>query len=286
MASKSTIVRTIQTLAPMASVLAPPLAGRWLATLFCTPQKRPIPPRELEWLEGSTFSLVTYDEKISLPVWSWGTGPTVMLVHGWSGRGAQLAVMAEPLVKAGFRVVTFDLPAHGQAGGKLAALPMFARAVRLVSEQTGPVHGVISHSLGTAGVTMAMFEGLLIERALYLAPPENLPLYLQQAGAYLGFRPGIATHAQKHLEKLYGIPFDQMRAPVYGPQMTANLLVVHDDTDKEVDLSEGHQLVRHWPGSRLIVTHGHGHHRLVRRPETVELAVEFMAGALKKQRAV
>jgi hypothetical protein len=27
----------------------------------------------------------------------------------------------------------------------------------------------------------------------------------------------------------------------------------------------------------LIVTHGHGHHRLVRRPETVDLAVEFMA---------
>ncbi len=286
MANKSTIVRTIKTLAPVASVLAPPLAGRWLANLFCTPQKRPILPREQEWLEGSTFSLVTYDEKISLPVWTWGSGPVVMLVHGWSGRGAQLAVMAAPLVKAGFKVVAFDLPGHGEAGGKLAALPMFARAVRLVAGQTGPVHGVISHSLGTAGVSLAMTQGLQINRALYVAPPENLPLYLQRAGQFLGFRPRAADHAQRYLEKLYGMAFAQMRAPVYGPRMTADLLIIHDDTDREVDLSEGHQLVRHWPGAQLIVTHGHGHHRLVRRPETVDLAVDFMAGEMKKRQAV
>jgi pimeloyl-ACP methyl ester carboxylesterase len=286
MSSKSTIVRTIRTLAPATSVLAPPLAGRWLANLFCTPVQRPPHPREQKWLEGATRSQVTYDQNITLPVWTWGSGPTVLLVHGWSGRGSQLAVMAAPLVQAGFKVVTFDLPAHGEAGGKLAALPIFARAIGLVAAESGPVHGVISHSLGTAGVSLAMVDGLQMDRAVYLAPPENLPLYLQRAGAYLGFRPGIADHAQRHLEKLYGIPFDQMRAPVYGPRMTAQLLIIHDDTDQEVDLSEGHQLVRHWPGAQLIVTHGHGHHRLVRRPETVDQAVGFMAGALKKQRAI
>jgi len=33
----------------------------------------------------------------------WGKGPTVMLVHGWSGRGAQLGELVEPLVAAGDR---------------------------------------------------------------------------------------------------------------------------------------------------------------------------------------
>ena len=40
------------------------------------------------------------------------------------------------------------------------------------------------------------------------------------------------------------------------------------------------------PRSLLMITHGHGHHRLVRRPETVDLAVRFSAGAMKKQQAI
>ncbi|MFP2912939.1 hypothetical protein ACLESD_49620, partial [Pyxidicoccus sp. 3LFB2] len=38
-------------------------------------------------------------------VWSWGEGPRVLLVHGWSGYGGQLTAFVAPLVEAGFSVV-------------------------------------------------------------------------------------------------------------------------------------------------------------------------------------
>ena len=44
-------------------------------------------------------------------MYSWGSGPTVLLVHGWEGRGSQLSAFAPALVKAGFRVVAVDMPA-------------------------------------------------------------------------------------------------------------------------------------------------------------------------------
>src|SRR5687767_3554179 len=43
-----------------------------------------------------------------LHVWRFGVGPAILLVHGWGGSGAQLARFVEPLLEAGFSVLTFD----------------------------------------------------------------------------------------------------------------------------------------------------------------------------------
>jgi hypothetical protein len=48
---------------------------------------------------------VRFDHARRLPVYSWGSGPTILLAHGWSGRGSQLGAFVEPLVEQGFRLV-------------------------------------------------------------------------------------------------------------------------------------------------------------------------------------
>ena len=65
----------------------------------------------------------------ALAVESWGAGPTVLLVHGWNGRGAQLGAFAPALVKSGYRVVTFDTPAHGRSPGRATNLPEISEAI-------------------------------------------------------------------------------------------------------------------------------------------------------------
>jgi len=37
-------------------------------------------------------------------------GPTVLLLHGWSGAAAQWSRFIDPLVRAGFNAVALDLP--------------------------------------------------------------------------------------------------------------------------------------------------------------------------------
>ncbi len=90
---------------------------------------------------------------------SWGSGPTVVLVHGWGSRASRLGALAVALVEAGFRVVAFDAPAHGESTGRFASLPEFARALVDVAEAAGPIHGLVGHSLGGAAVAMAMRQG-------------------------------------------------------------------------------------------------------------------------------
>ena len=276
MARQHPIITLIRRIAPVVSHLAPPLAARWLLRLFVTPHPRPRVSRELEWMEGAKRTTVRYDDKIDLPVWSWGEGPTVLLVHGWSGRGSQLACYAQPLVEAGFRVVTWDMPGHVEAGGRTSALPYFAQAIEKVAAQFGPVYGIVAHSLGAAATTYALSQGLRAERLVYLAPPEDLYRYLVFLGEYLKFAPDIAPKALALLERRYGTKLESVRGRSLAPARHEPLLILHDTEDPDVPLAEARDLAAHWLGAELIVSEGLGHGRIVRDELTLHRVREFL----------
>lgn len=80
-----------------------------------------------------------------------GKGPTLVFVHGWtcdaSSWDAQVAAFAQS-----YRVVTLDLPGHGQSGspkdGKFS-MDLFARAVEAVRAEAGADKIVlVGHSMG------------------------------------------------------------------------------------------------------------------------------------------
>lgn len=73
---------------------------------------------------------------------------TTLLIHGWGAEASFLAGFAEPLRRAGLRVVLFDLPAHGLSGGQYTNLAGCAWAAFRVATQFGPVGGIVGHSLG------------------------------------------------------------------------------------------------------------------------------------------
>ncbi|MCH8300953.1 MAG: alpha/beta hydrolase, partial [Candidatus Marinimicrobia bacterium] len=100
------------------SVLAPPIAVRIADKLFFTPMGLPRPASEMPYYESASHSTMEYDGK-KVAVYSWGEGEeTLILVHGWASRGTRLGHLAEPLNKKGYRVISFDMPAHGDSEGK------------------------------------------------------------------------------------------------------------------------------------------------------------------------
>jgi hypothetical protein len=101
--------------------LAPAVAGDLALRLFATPP-RPDPRRggaggagaeaaAAIWNEAAPFSVAVRGQPVR--AWRWGSGPAVLLVHGWGGRARQLAAFVSPLVHAGFSVVALDAPRAG-----------------------------------------------------------------------------------------------------------------------------------------------------------------------------
>jgi pimeloyl-ACP methyl ester carboxylesterase len=277
LATKSTIGRTFQTLAPWLSLGAPDVASWVLAKLFTTPLSRPALKQEQDLFVKAQRSVVRFDAKRTMPVYSWGQGPVVLLVHGWAGRGSQLRTYVAPLVEQGFRVVMYDAPAHGNADGRSSSLPEFALAVEKVAAHVGPVFAVIAHSMGTGATTLALSRGMYAERLVYLAPTEDLQMYLSRLAGTLGFSDSVAKQAQARLERRFGVPFAQARGAVLAPQLEQALLAFHDSGDREVPIHEGQRLVEHWPGARMVTTQGLGHNRIVHDPDVLAQAIAFLA---------
>ena len=65
----------------------------------------PMPLREQDAVLLEDAAQFSFGPQNSRPAWSFGTGPVVLLVHGYSGRGIQMAQLARTISRHGFRAV-------------------------------------------------------------------------------------------------------------------------------------------------------------------------------------
>lgn len=102
--------------------------------------------------------------------WVGGSGPSVVLVHGLGGVGANWDEMASALVSR-WRVLVLDLPGHGGSAPLPAAcgLASFADRVAYVAEREGMLPAAVAgHSLGGAVATRLALRRPEAVRALAL----------------------------------------------------------------------------------------------------------------------
>ncbi len=212
-----------------------------------------------------------------LGAWSWGaSGPAVLLVHGWEGRGAQLGAFAAPLVAKGFRVVAFDGPGHGASSGNRSSLIEMGAAVLDAARELGPFRGAVAHSFGAAATTLALRDGAPIGRLVYVAPPADLGEFLDRAASAMGLSAEVTGIMRRRIEKRFDFRWESIAHVRLARTMTAPLLLIHDSDDREIEIENGIRLASHWRGSRLEITSGLGHRRILRDGGVVSRAVAFL----------
>jgi pimeloyl-ACP methyl ester carboxylesterase len=253
---------------------APTLAARWGEHVFFTPPRSALSARGREFLDSGRRSTLEAEGK-TIAAWSWGNGPAVYLVHGWGGRGAQLAAFGPPLVRAGHTVVTFDAPGHGASPGGRSSLLEFARALHEVARVFGPAHGLIAHSLGGAAAALALEQGLRVERAVFIASPADPAEWTRRLAQHLGMSAEVLGLMQSQSERRLGFRWSDLDVPRLARRLSVPLLVIHDRDDAHVAHADGERIAAAWPEARLLTTSGLGHHRILRHHEVVEAAVAF-----------
>jgi pimeloyl-ACP methyl ester carboxylesterase len=218
---------------------------------------------------GSSGRIVTY---------SWGSGPVVLLVHGWGGHSGQMAAFAAPLVADGFRAVAVDLPAHGRSAGSLSSLVHFAEALHIVAYAFAPVHGVITHSLGGAGLVRALLSGFSPKRAVLISPQAQLSGYWRAFQRSLGMSDAGWAAMMANAERWLAVRFADLHPRIAAPKMTVPALILHGQTDRMSPVSEGREMAKLWPGARISEFTDTGHLAILRDPVAIRAARDFMAG--------
>ncbi len=263
---------------------APALAALWAERLFLTARRHERPFWETEALASAAASRVTYADGW-LPTWTWSPSagatfddpPTVLLVHGWEGRGSQLATFVPPLLERGLRVVTFDAPGHGDSSLPLASVIEHARALCAVAKTVGPVHAIIGHSVGGAAALLATRLGLEAARFALVAPPTTPVQFASMFAKALQLEPTVQQAMLARLEARYEIPFAEIDARLDVARLQAPLLVVHDREDPVVSFEHGRALVEIAPRGSLLETNGLGHRAILRAPHVVAAVTHFVS---------
>jgi pimeloyl-ACP methyl ester carboxylesterase len=286
---KSTIVRIRLALAARSVLVAfwvlercaPALGARWAERLWFTiPRAHPGRPGATGRDGGARFEVAVDGRPVVGRVW--GDGEPVYLLHGWGGSGGQLGALVAPLLRAGYRVVAFDAPSHGESapgpgGPRGSTLLEFAEALRVVVDRYGPARAVVAHSLGCSAVAAALRDGLAADRVVFLAPMADPGPYTHQFARRLGFGERVRARMVERIERRVGVPMSHFDLPAMARQMTPPpLLVVHDRDDREIGWSGGRDLSRAWPAARLLTTSGLGHRRILRDRQVVAQVVGFV----------
>ena len=285
LSSNSTNVRFMfQTLLKRAglgasALLAPGFAGLWAERLFLTPPKPRYPSSEFFDLIDARQSFLRHRGR-HIATWRWGSAdaPAVLLVHGWGGRATQMRRFVAHLAAAGYRVITYDQPAHGLSDGKLTGLPDFADVLLAVARHHGNVRAVISHSLGGPATAIALARGLAAERAVLISPPSDLVGHSRRFAHWLALPERVRRSMQAAIEERFGVRWSELEIARVAPLLRAEALVIHDRQDTQVPWKQGAALARHWPGARLMSTRGLGHGRILEDDAVARAAVDFIAG--------
>ena len=271
--------RLLRSALQLSAAFSTELAGRWVNRLWFRTYRYPQPGREREWLAGARQRTLTHRNR-PLAVYCWGEGPTVLLVHGWHGRGPQLGAFAAPLVAAGYQVVAFDAPAHGRTPGHATDLPEVSEALMIVADAFPPLHGVIAHSFGVACTLYAVARGLAPQRIVGISAPSDIDFLMDSFAARLAVPDAAMAVHRRLLEARFGTDLWQRFSPNdIARRLDVPALLVHDDEDHDVPVHQGATLARAWRHAEFVQTHGLGHRRILRDPQVVARAVAFMGGA-------
>jgi pimeloyl-ACP methyl ester carboxylesterase len=257
-----------------AAAISPSLAARAGERLFLRPPRRRPSHRERAALDaGEPFVVDVGGEQ--LRAWRFGEGPAVLLVHGWGGRGGQLASLVPPLGEAGLAAVAFDAPAHGASTGRLASGVAFAEAIAAVAERVG-ARAAIGHSMGAAALGWAVAGGLDLDAAVMISPPSGVARFFRRFCDGLALSSRVEDSIRERLRRRLGIAPEEFDLVRRTSQASTPLLVVHDRDDLEVPWSEGAAIARAWPGAHLSSTSGLGHRGILRDASVTAWIASFV----------
>ncbi len=263
------------------AAVSPKLASRFTAWLFLKPYKYKLPEREKELDKQFHYERVTVPsidrEIVAYFNKTAASGKTVLLAHGWSGRGTQMPDIALKLIHAGYEIVSFDAPAHGRASGNMSMMPHFIDSILHLDKLYGPFYGAIGHSLGGMSLLNAVKEGLPLKKLVIIGTANSITHITREFVRNLELPEKVAKKMKSYFDKKFGEDMDNLSGAFSAKGVSIPTLVVHDVHDVDVHVSSAYEIKDALINGELYITEGQGHRKVLGDPNVINKITTFFA---------
>lgn len=256
--------------------VAPGLMNRFAYNLWLTPTRFKMSTREKAAANMADASFIVVNG-LKIRVWSWGQGPTVLFIHGWSGRGTQISSFVYPLNQAGFKVMSFDLPAHGHSEGKRTNAFDISQSISEVIKRIDNLHSVITHSF--AGLIFGYYyhPEIPLKNGVMICPPATLDTAFKQFTESLELPQSVETYVLQTLKHDFGDDvFEKLSLITNVTKITQPILVVHDKEDDIVPIESGKQIANALPHGTMYETSDLGHHKILHDKTVIDRVLQHI----------
>jgi len=266
----------------ISSVMAPNWAAKNAVSKFLTPQRLEIKKWEEEAEKlGVRFNLsaqvsairwspdLALDEKTS-------EGRQILLVHGWESRATQMYGLVSGLVKQGYTVTAMDMPGHGHSTGKTSNAYLFAQTVRLAQQKLGHFHAIIGHSMGAGASAIAVGKGVKTDKLVLISGPSSIENVLRHFSSFVGLNKTTTNKFIAFIGQYVGVPAHELDSATLLEDSDIPTLLIHDESDIEVPISESKRLESVLNRSELFVTKGLGHRKILKSDDVLAKISAFV----------
>lgn len=209
--------------------------------------------------------------------------PVFLVAHGWGASYGTILRLGEPLAKAGYEVVLFDVRGHGRN----EELP-FVTVRHFRDDVTAAVQWtrnrfpdrplvLVGHSLGGAGAVLAVAEGALPDALVLIAAPADVMRVTAEYMSDHGL-PGnlIVTLFRPFFWRKIGSTFRDFTPSRRIREIDVPLLMLQPEHDTRVVRDHAEKLSAA-AGQPYVLVEGAEHTDVLEHPRTLELIEAFVA---------
>lgn len=255
---------------------SPFVTSRIATFLFFTPIRFKAPVQEQKHLNAATTKTISYKNN-KVKVYEWGESTrAVLLVHGWAGRATQVAHLVAPLMAAGYKVYSFDAPAHGNSNGRHTHFLEFSEIILVLNKQFPDIESIIGHSMGGSACIHAITQGFNPKKCIIIGSPSNIDGVLKSYCEQINVSHNIVKIIKVHLEKKFSQKFEDLSLSTMVKNITTYGLILHCEDDKDAPVESAYEIHKNWNNSTLVLTQNLGHRRILKNKEVAQTIIDFL----------
>jgi len=265
------------------SVVVPKHVAKKTVKLFLTPKRFEIKDWEKEAEnKGERISL---RNDLSAIRWSpegsksSSNNKQILLVHGWESRATQMYGLVKDIIDQGYTVIAVDMPGHGHSKGSTSNAYIFAQTVQFMQEKLGHFYAVIGHSMGAGATAIAVGKGLETDKLVLISGPSSIENVLRRFSGFVGLNKHTTELFVAFTGKHVGVPASELDASELLQGCDIPTLIIHDESDIEVPLSESKRLAPAFKRAELFITQGFGHRKILKADEVIRKIGDFLSNA-------